>query len=118
MWTVLVVDDEFGITDALEILLSEEGFDVLVATNGRQALDRIEAKRPDLLLTDFMMPVMNGGEVIRRMKADPALAGIPIVMMSAMPETSIPADVRPDLFIRKPFELDDLLAAVKRLIGA
>jgi CheY-like chemotaxis protein len=114
--TLLVVDDEVGITDALHDLLSEEGFAVLTARNGKDGLKRIDEKRPDLILLDYMMPVMDGREVLLALQADAAYRDIPVIMMSAMPRSSIPADCKPAAFLRKPFEIDRLLAEVSRLL--
>jgi CheY-like chemotaxis protein len=115
--TLLVVDDEVGITDALNELLSEEGFLVLVANNGKEALARIAEKRPDLVLLDYMMPVMDGRELLLTLQGDPAYRNIPVLMMSAMPRSSIPPDCKPTAFLRKPYSIDRLLAEVGRLLG-
>jgi CheY-like chemotaxis protein len=115
--TLLVVDDEVGITDALSELLSEEGFVVLVARNGKDGLQRIAEKRPDLILLDYMMPVMNGRELLLALRADPAYQNLPVIMMSAMPQSSIPPDCKPSAFLRKPFELDEILAEVSRWLA-
>jgi CheY-like chemotaxis protein len=115
--TLLVVDDEVGITEALSELLSEEGFRVLTARNGKEGLERIAGTRPDLILLDFMMPVMDGREMMQALQGDAAHRDIPVVLMSAMPRSSLPADCKPTLFLRKPFNLDQLLAHVRRLLG-
>ncbi|QRO02165.1 response regulator [Archangium violaceum] len=117
MRTLLVVDDEVGITDALTDLLGDEGYLVLVAHNGKDGLKRIAEKRPDLLLLDYMMPVMDGRELLLALQADPAYQGLPVILMSAMPRSSIPPDCKPAAFLRKPFELDQLLAEVGRLLA-
>jgi CheY-like chemotaxis protein len=116
--TLLVVDDEVGITDALNDLLSEEGFAVLIARNGKDGLKRIVEKRPDLILLDYMMPVMDGRELLLTLQGDPAYRDIPVILMSAMPQSSIPTDCKPAAFLRKPFALDLLLAEVGRLLTA
>jgi CheY-like chemotaxis protein len=113
-----VVDDEVGITDALNDLLSEEGFLVLVAGNGKEALARIAERRPDLILLDYMMPVMDGRELLLALQGDPVHRNIPVLMFSAIPRSSIPPDCKPTVFLRKPFSIDRLLAEVSRLLGA
>ncbi|AKI98522.1 response regulator receiver domain-containing protein [Archangium gephyra] len=118
MKTLLVVDDEVGITEALNDLLSEEGFHVLVAGNGREALTRMAEKRPDLILLDYMMPVMDGRELLLALQADAALRHLPVLMMSAVPRSSLPPDCKPTGFLRKPFTIDRLLMEVNRLLGA
>ncbi|WP_257450121.1 response regulator [Archangium lipolyticum] len=117
MKILLVVDDEVGITDALTDLLSEEGYLVLVARNGKDGLKRIAEKRPDLVLLDYMMPVMDGREMLLALRADPAYQDLPVLLMSAMPRSSIPPDCKPSAFLRKPFELDQLLMEVGRLLA-
>lgn len=117
MRTLLVVDDEVGITEALRELLSEEGFHVLTARNGREGLERIAEKRPDLILLDYMMPVMDGREMLQALEGEAALRHIPVLLMSAMPRASLPADCKPTHFLRKPFNLDQLLVHVRRLLG-
>jgi CheY-like chemotaxis protein len=115
--TLLVVDDEVGISEALNDLLSEEGFHVLVAANGREALERMAGKRPDLILLDYMMPVMDGRELLLAVQGDAASRDIPVLMMSAVPRSSLPPDCNPLAFLRKPFTIDRLLAEVRRLLG-
>ncbi|MFY0527463.1 response regulator [Archangium gephyra] len=117
MKTLLVVDDEAGITEALNDLLSEEGFHVLVASHGKEALARMAEKRPDLILLDYMMPVMDGRELLLALQGDAAHRDIPVLMMSAVPRSSLPLDCQPLAFLRKPFTIDRLLAEVNRLLG-
>jgi CheY-like chemotaxis protein len=114
--TLLVVDDEVGVTEALQDLLSDEGFAVLTARNGKDGLKRIAEKRPELILLDYMMPVMDGRELMLALQADAALRDIPVILMSAMPRSSIPQDCEPAAFLRKPFAIDQLLAEVSRLL--
>ena len=117
MSLVLVVDDEFGILRLLEDVLIDEGHDVLVAVNGKQALERAAEKRPDMVLTDYMMPVMDGAELIKALNVDPALAGVPVVVMSSLPEAAV-AERCPGYtaFVRKPFKIFDLIDLVARVV--
>jgi CheY-like chemotaxis protein len=115
--TLLVVDDEVGITEALRELLSEEGFLVLTARNGREGLERVAEKRPDLIVLDYMMPVMDGREMMKALEGEPTTRDIPVLLVSAMPRASLPADCKPMHFLRKPFNLDQLLVHVRRLLG-
>ena len=117
MKTLLVVDDEAGIAEALEELLSDEGFHVQVALNGKEGLARIAEKRPDLILLDYMMPVMNGGEVLSALQGDAARRSIPVILMSVLPRSSIPQEGQSTAFLRKPFSMDRLLAEIHRLLG-
>lgn len=116
MAVVLVVDDEFGIAQLLEDVLGDEGHRVLVASNGRQALERVAKEKPDMVLTDFMMPVMDGAELINTMNADPALAGIPIVLMSSISEGTVAERCSGyTVFVPKPFKILDLIDLVADL---
>jgi CheY-like chemotaxis protein len=72
MATVLVVDDEFGIVDVLETILTDEGYRVLTACNGKQGLVRLAEERPDVVLLDLMMPILGGAGMLREMAAVPA----------------------------------------------
>ncbi|MFL5813997.1 MAG: response regulator [Bdellovibrionia bacterium] len=116
MTSILIVDDEHDILLAAEILLSDEGFEVRTARNGREALERLAEKHPDIVLMDVMMPILTGPETIRQMKADPDYAKIPIILMSAVQPSFKSDEVAWDLFIRKPFEIDSLLVSIQKLL--
>ena len=115
--SVLIVDDEFGLADITADLLREAGYDVALAINGKLGLDSLMARPADIVLTDLMMPVMDGPEMIRRMRADPTLAAIPVVLMTALPEALPPRETAlHDAVLIKPFSLAEVLATVKRLL--
>ncbi len=116
MKNVLVVDDDYGIADALSDVLSEEGFAVTVVRNGKDAMKRIDEQRPDIMLLDYMMPVMDGCQVLRALDANPEQRTIPVILMSAVPRASIPPDCKPAAFLRKPFDIDVLLRELRRLL--
>jgi CheY-like chemotaxis protein len=113
--TVLIVDDEFAIVDALAEILRWEGHAVMSAGNGRAALDVLERDRVDLVLMDAMMPVMGGVEAARAMKSDPRLRDIPIILMTAGPLPS--GEVRWAAVLRKPFQMEALERAVCEALG-
>jgi len=117
--SVLIVDDEFGLADITADLLRDAGYEVTLAINGKLALDALAAHRIDLVLTDLMMPVMDGPELIRRMRADPRFAAIPAVLMTALPE-AIPEreTALHDAVLIKPFSIQEVLGAVERLLPA
>lgn len=118
MATVLVVEDEFGIAELLDAVLTEEGYQVVTAMNGRDGLDLLARERPVLVLSDYMMPVMDGASLLARIRADPALQGIPVVMMSSMPEAAVAQRCAGyAAFLRKPFKLFELLDVVGRVLG-
>ena len=118
MALVLVVEDEFGITELLDAVLTEEGHRVLTAMNGKQGLEMLAAERPDLIFTDYMMPVMDGAAMLGAIAADPGLRDIPVVVMSSMPEMTIAERCSGYVtFMRKPFKLFQLLDVVERVLG-
>ncbi|MFH1479255.1 MAG: response regulator [Candidatus Omnitrophota bacterium] len=111
---ILIVDDNKGLRDILTIMLSLEGFMVEEAGNGKEALDKINVSKPDLILLDCNMPVMDGFEVYRRLKGNPKTKNIPIIFCSATSVENIrKIRVKGDTFIEKPFTIDEL----KRKMG-
>ncbi|URI07233.1 response regulator [Aquincola tertiaricarbonis] len=116
MKLVLVVEDEFGNREVLQLLLEAEGYRVQAASNGKAALALLAAEVPALILSDFMMPTMNGAELGQAVRADPALGLVPFVFMSATSEQVVRQSFRDyDAFLVKPFDIDTMLALVKRL---
>jgi CheY-like chemotaxis protein len=108
--SVLVVDDDQAIREVIAEVLRDEGYEVVCAENGVQAMRELHKNpRPDVVLLDLMMPVMSGWEVLEQVQQDSALAGIPVVVVSAM---NAPG-AREHLC--KPIDLDHLLATVERL---
>lgn len=81
--TILYVEDEIALHGLVEFWLTDAGFHVVFATDGAEALALIRADPPDLVITDAMMPAMTGDELVETLKADPATAGIPVVMATA-----------------------------------
>ncbi len=117
MASILVVDDEFGLAEVLEGILTDAGHRVLRAANGKLGLAQLRAERVDLVLLDFMMPVLSGAGMLEALLADEALRAIPVVMMSAVPEATLRAEVTGyRAFLRKPFTTDQLLRALERLL--
>ncbi|HEX3764622.1 MAG TPA: response regulator [Kofleriaceae bacterium] len=115
--SILIVDDEFGLADITADLLRDAGYEVQLAINGKLGLDSLAAQCADLVVTDLMMPVMDGPEMIRRMRADPRFAAIPIVLMTALPEAIPRGDgARHDAVLLKPFSLAEVLAVIRRLL--
>jgi len=118
MATVLVVDDEFGIVDVLETILTDEGYRVLTACNGKQGLVRLSEEKPDVILSDFMMPILGGGEMLRTMAAQPAYRRIPVIMMSSLGQDVIAERCKGyAAFLHKPFRVAAVLSTVARVLG-
>lgn len=111
MKRLLIVDDEVAIVEALQDVLLGEGYEVDTAFNGAEGLQRMHQQPPDLVLLDMMMPVMDGRELLHRMRQEPSLQAIPVIVMSAgrISEEERRLSSR---FLAKPFELDVLLATI------
>jgi CheY-like chemotaxis protein len=112
---VLVVEDDFAIRETLRELLEDEGYDVSWASNGREALELLAHRAPRVILLDLMMPVMDGWEFRVAQQKDPALARIPVVVISADHALDQKvAALAVDGWLAKPFELDALLTTLRR----
>ena len=117
---ILAVDDEKHIVRLVQINLQKEGYEVLTASNGREALDKMAEETPDLVVMDVMMPEMDGFEALQNMKANSATANIPVIMLTAKAQD---ADVfrgwqsGADLYLTKPFNPGELITFVKRILG-
>ena len=119
MSTVLVVDDEFGIVDVLETILTDQGYRVLTACNGKQGLVRLSAEKPDVVLLDFMMPILGGAEMLRAMAAEPAYQRVPVIMISSLGEDVIAERCKGyAAFLHKPFRAAAVLSNVARVLGS
>ena len=118
MATVLIVEDEFAIADLLEMVLTDEGYRVLTAANGRQGLERLaEGPRPDMVISDYMMPVLDGAGLLRAMRESEAQRDIPCIVMSSMPEANVRERVdHYEAFVRKPFALDAMVQLVAAIL--
>ncbi|RJP26654.1 MAG: response regulator [Actinobacteria bacterium] len=117
--SALVVDDDRLLLRLIELNLGKTGIDVLLAESGREAIRLALEKKPDIILLDIMMPMMDGYEVMRRLKAAHETRDIPVVMLTAK---SNPADQRKCeemgavAYITKPFNLERLRGTVRRII--
>jgi CheY-like chemotaxis protein len=115
--TILIVDDEFSIVETLGELVALEGYASIGVPNGREALAAVREQTPALILLDYMMPVMDGLQVLAVLRADPALAAIPVIIMTAAP-LGIPAERRRwDGLLLKPFDIGPLMRLIRDLIG-
>ena len=116
---ILIADDEANIVLSLEFLMRHAGYEVRSAGDGDAALRELESFRPDLILLDVMLPLRDGFEVCQRVRENPALAGVKIVMLTAKGrevEVAKGLALGADLYVTKPFATRELLAAVARLL--
>jgi chemosensory pili system protein ChpA (sensor histidine kinase/response regulator) len=113
---ILVVEDEPGIRDGLEMLLGLEGYDVATASNGLQALELLPSIRCDLVITDHMMPRMDGLVFLGRLRGDERYRALPVIMISAVPRPPEAIGPLADAILGKPFEAPRLLQAIRGLL--
>ena len=115
---ILVVDDDRAIRTLLSDALDLEGYTVITATNGAEALAKMDGAMPDAIVLDLMMPVMDGRTFLQHCHADPRYAGMPVLVLSASHNLT---ELAPELGARacmaKPFDVDVLLAVVDRLVA-
>ncbi|MHC4617326.1 MAG: response regulator [Planctomycetota bacterium] len=116
---ILVVDDELDFVSTIESRLRLCKYDVVTAANGREGLEKACSERPDLLLLDTRMPVMNGHEMLERMRKDSTLKDVPVIMLTALCE---PEDIATASsygiadYIAKPFDFADLLEKISAVL--
>lgn len=113
---VLIVEDDSGIADFLQLELEHEGFDVLHAEDGRKALELFESGAPDIILLDIMLPKLNGLEVLRRIRKT---SRVPVIMLTARGDTLDKVsglDSGADDYLAKPFEIEELLARMRAVM--
>jgi CheY-like chemotaxis protein len=116
---ILVVDDEFSVAEVLETVLTDAGHEVVTAANGQQGLERANERPPDLVLLDFIMPIMGGPSMLKVMREDPRLREVPAVIMSSLPESTISESAKGmyTAFLRKPFKLKTVVDVVSAVLG-
>ncbi|GJM03719.1 MAG: response regulator [Rhodomicrobium sp.] len=117
--SVLIIEDEPFIIEALSFLLEREGIDFDCSTDGEGCLDIIESRRPDLVILDMMLPQMNGMEVLQSLRNTEAFKALPVLMLTAKgqkKDRKAAEDAGVSLFMTKPFANDELIANVHRLL--
>lgn len=117
---VLLIEDEVNIAEAIRFILSRDGFEVAVETDGRSALTRMSSDVPDLVILDLMLPGMSGLEILAALRADPKTHDLPVMMLTAKGqgrdrEAAERAGV--SVFMTKPFANADIRAQVRALLG-
>jgi CheY-like chemotaxis protein len=119
MRTILIVDDEWALAEVLSAILRDEGYATLIAGNGREAEALLKSERIDLVVADFLMPIMDAPELVAWIKHEPALSNLPVIVMTSLPESAVRARI-PDFaaYLQKPFMIDEIAEAVLRLLPA
>jgi CheY-like chemotaxis protein len=112
--TILVVDDEYSIVETVCEILTWEGYRCVKAADGLAGLAMLAQERPALVLLDYMMPLMDGLQMLQAMKQDPEYSRIPVVLMTAAPMRIAREAQLWDALLRKPFGLQQLMTAVQR----
>ncbi len=120
MARILVADDDVDIRELVEFKLSTLGHDVVAVADGQAAIDACQAQRPDLAVLDVMMPGVSGLDAVRVIRADPALAGLPVILLTARAQESdveTGFDTGADDYITKPFSPRELASRVQALLS-
>jgi len=117
---ILVVDDEVNITQILEFSMGAEGYEVITASNGEEAIDKARKEQPDLIILDIMMPRIDGYEACRILKANPLTKNIPVVLLTAKGrdvDKRLGYEVGATDYIVKPFSPNKLLERINELLS-
>jgi CheY-like chemotaxis protein len=115
---ILVVEDEPDIAGLITYLLRREGYEVLLAQDGSVALKLLLSTIPDLVMTDVTMPVMDGCDLLERLRSDSRLNSIPVFVLSSLSELAVREKCEDmDAFLQKPFKAEDLLQVVGTLLA-
>jgi len=117
---VLIVEDEFAIAEILGMALTDSGYRIALAANGRQALERLaEGPLPDMIISDFMMPVLDGAGLLLAMRNNERYHAIPCILMSSIPEETVRKHIdRYAGFVRKPFRVAAVVQLVAMTLGS
>jgi len=119
MKKILIADDEPDILKVVKFRLIKAGYEIMMAVNGKEAIELVQKIKPDLVLLDFSMPLMNGDEVCKQIKADPLTKHIPVIMMTASTERAHETHIKmigADDRLLKPFEPEDLIEKVEKFV--
>jgi two-component system, OmpR family, alkaline phosphatase synthesis response regulator PhoP len=121
MTHILAVDDERNILRLVEVNLNRAGYRVSTAMDGQEALEKIRAERPDMVVLDWMMPRMDGFALLRTLKANPDTQGIPVIMLTAKAQDKdifAGWQAGADVYLSKPFNPAELLLFVRKILEA
>lgn len=116
MTTIMIVEDEQSIAQLLQEILEDQGYTVGLASNGREALERLAVLDPQVVVSDVMMPILGGVGLCHSLQSDPSYQCIPVILMSAGHEQHV-SDCGYTAFLAKPFQVDDFLTLVERVVA-
>ena len=119
MKKILIIDDEPDIIKVVKFRLIKMGYEVMTATNGREGLESLRALKPDLVLLDYRMSFLSGDEVCKEIKKDESTRHIPVILMTASTQDTWEENIQTmgaDDYILKPFEPEELIKKIKKLI--
>lgn len=116
MKTILIVDDEFSVAETLQEFLGWAGYATVTAANGKAGLELVRSRRPDLVLLDYMLPIMDGLQVLYAIRADPATRDLPVIIMTAAPAGIVGIEPIWQAMLVKPFDAPRLLRLIKELL--
>ncbi len=114
---VLVAEDDFNVRLTLEVVLEDEGFDIVLAADGEEALRAARDSRPDVILLDQIMPKLDGKQVLHALRQDAATRDIPVLVLSGM-ERGVPGDWPGAQFLGKPFSPEELVRRIRAVLRA
>lgn len=116
--TILIIDDDLALQTVLEIALRDAGYQVVLANDGEEGIEKLRTVKPDLVISDIMMPQMDGVETFERIKEQLQDDGIPIFVMTALSRKPWFADLEADgaVILQKPFDIDKLLDLIRSLL--
>ena len=129
MKKVLIVDDDVDVTKIVSKLVERSGHEAVVAKNGIEGMEKVKEHKPDLIILDVLMPKESGVRMFHGLKTDESLKGIPVIMLSAIPQKSFLRSQKvldefagqsvpePEAYIEKPEEPEELVALIKKILG-
>lgn len=111
------MEDEVSNSELLKFVLELEGFSVLIASNGKEALELLAQDRPDLIISDIMMPLMDGRELCKALAENPECREIPMILMSAAAEKVLESCDSAVAFFKKPLDLENMLETIEKVMA-
>ncbi len=118
---IMIVDDEESLIELVTAVLEQEGYEIITAMNGEEALEKLRTEKPDLILLDMMMPGMSGREICEKIRGDPKTKDLKIAFLTVAKFSEAGKGVLEKMnvldYITKPFENQDLIRRVKKMVG-